>query len=172
MQVDTATYYLREYDRLTEEFVDTFSDFTKASFNTPISEGRWSPGQIVKHLIKSEQATIRLIDGELTKVEGRKADEKCSRIESEFRITKERLPAPKSLLPEVETYNHVDLLDEFVDVRADLRVAVDFASDISAVVTAYSHLMFGDMTVCEWLYFTAIHGERHRLQVERLVGEE
>ena len=171
MQVDTATYYLKEFDRLTEAFVDTLSCFSKANFNTPIGEGLWSPGEVVEHLIKSDQATIKLIDSELTVVEGRKPDEKCAQIEQVFRLTKERYPAPAGLHPESKVYNPVDLLDTFVDIRAEMRVAFDFASDIAGVVTSFKHPLFGEMTACEWLYFTAIHGERHRLQVDRVVPE-
>jgi hypothetical protein len=61
-------------------------------------------------------------------------------------------------------YNRGELLDQFVDNRADMRTAIDFADDIAEVV-AWEHPIFGKLTKCEWFYFSALHGERHRRQV-------
>ena len=161
-------HYLQAYDEYLEAFIDTFSAFAKTAYNAPIAAGKWSPGQMVAHLLASERGTLRLLNGPTEPAPvGRAADEKCAAIEAGFRLTTTPLPTPKGLHPEEGArYAPAVQLDEFVDARADLRTAVEFARDPGAVVAAWAHPIFGTFTLTEWLYFTAIHGERHRLQVE------
>ena len=161
--------YIMAYDRYLEDFIDTFSGFDKVAYNTPVAEGKWSPGQMVEHLINGERGTLRLLTGpkEGFEVTERPADEKCAAMDTDFRLTTVPLPAPPTLHPTAESkYSPSVQLDEFVDQRADILSAVDFADDPGLVVLGWTHPMFGKMTMLEWLYFTAIHGERHRLQVE------
>lgn len=166
MIADVATYYLKEFDRLTEDFAASFGAMPKAEFLRPAREGGWSPAQAIEHLLRAEKGTLRLMSGPTERVEGRRADEKCAQI-STFVETRGRIQAPPNLVPQGEPTAYVrdELLDRFVDRRADIRVAYEFADDIAAVVTAYEHPVVGHMTLCEWLYFTAVHGERHRRQV-------
>lgn len=161
-------YYLQRYDALTEGFIDTFSAFAKTTYNAPIAEGKWSPGQYVEHVIKSERAFGRILGGGTAAAPaGRAADKKCAAIEEGLPVTAEPLQAPESVRPDPERrFSPAVHLDAFVDGRADLRAAVDFAPDPGAVATAYAHFLFGEMTLTEWLLFTAFHGERHRRQVE------
>ncbi len=168
MQTQPLAYYVQQYDAYLEDFIDTFSAIDKVAYHRPIAAGKWSPGQLMEHLLKGERGTVGLLTGP---AEGftpavRAADEKCAAIEADFRLTSDHLPAPKSLHPTSETrYSRSEQLDAFVDQRADILSAVDFADDPSLVVMGWAHPMFGHMTLVEWLYFTAIHGERHRLQV-------
>ena len=165
MQADTATYYLKEFDRYTEDFASTCAGFDKQSFNTPIAEGKWSPGQYVQHMLKSERGILRLISGPAEAVEGRSADGLCPQIEEKMLHAPAR-EAPERLRPAADERFPLDAtLDELMDVRADIRVAFEFADDIAGVVTAYEHPLFGTLTVLEWVYFTAMHGERHRRQL-------
>ncbi len=161
--------YTQAYDRYLEEFIDTFSAFDKVTYNTPVAEGKWSPGQMVEHLTKAERGTLLLLTGPAEGFEAteRPADEKCAFIDANFKATTVPLPAPTRLHPTPELkYSPTLQLDEFVDQRADILSAVDFADDPGLVVLGWTHPMFGRMTMLEWLYLTAIHGERHRLQVE------
>lgn len=161
-------HYVQAYDRYLEEFIDTFSAFAKTEYNAPIAAGKWSPGQMVDHLIKAERGTLRLLSGppEGFEATDRPADEKCAAMDANFKLTTTPLPAPARLHPSAEAkYSPGDQLDEFVDQRADILSAVDFADDPGRVVLGWNHPMFGHMTMLEWLYLTAIHGERHRLQV-------
>ncbi len=165
-----ATWYLQEYDRLLEDFIDTFADFSKVAFNTPYLDGKWSPGQMVEHLVKSEAGILRFLENtpSAPPPADRGYDDKCIAIDADFRLTVRQLPSPKALLPTPElTFSPSDLLDTFVDQRADIRSAFDFANDIGTLIEVYGHPLFGTMTICEWTYFTAIHGERHRLQVSQ-----
>ena len=161
-------HYLQAYDAYLEAFIDTFSAFAKTDYNAPVAPGKWSPGQMVAHLLKSEQGTVRLLNGPAEPApDDRTADAKCAAIEANFRVTTVAFTAPRGLSPEEGArYAPQAQLDEFVDVRADLRSAVAFAPDPGALVTSWAHPAFGTLTLTEWLYFTAIHGERHRLQVE------
>lgn len=168
MAQHTLEHYLKRYDQLTEDFIDTFSAFAKTDYNAPIAEAKWSPGQYVEHVIKSERAFGRILGaGTAPAPEGRAADEKCAAIEAGVPVTGEPLRAPATVHPDPERrYSPAEHLDAFVDGRADLRAAIDFAPDAGAVATAYAHFVYGEMTLTEWLYFTAYHGERHRRQVE------
>ena len=170
MKIDTATYYLKAYDRYTEDFLTTFSKFDKRAFNLAPAEDKWSPGQLLEHMGKSERGTLRLLNGPVAHVEGRVADAKCAELE-DFIHTRERLRAPEGLYPTQATYAPAAVLDAFTDVRAEIRTAFEFAADIAAVVDAWHHPRYGAMTVCEWLYFTAVHGERHRRQYAGLAAE-
>ena len=161
-------HYLRAYDRLTEDFIDTFTAFAKTEYNVPIAEGRWSPGGYVEHVLKSERAFARILSGPMAPApEGRGADDKCARLDAELAETRERISAPATVHPEPDArYSASEQLDAFVDGRAEVRATVEFAPDPGAVAKAYAHPIFGEMTVTEWLYFQALHGERHRRQVE------
>lgn len=99
------------------------------------------------------------------KEEGRTADSQCAKLEKGVLQTKHLVKAHAAITPEPKAYNRGDLLDLFVDTRAELRTAFDFADDISEVAD-WEHPIFGKLTKCEWLYFSGLHGERHRRQVE------
>jgi len=169
MQVDTATYYLKAYDKLTEEFATTFINFDKKTFNAPIAEGRWSPGQYVEHLILAERGTLKLMNRPGLLEVDRAPDTLCVKLEKAMLQIDHKVEAHDAICPEPKKYNRGDLLDEFVDSRAELRTAFDFVDDIKEVVD-WTHPIFGKLTKCEWLYFTGLHGERHRRQVEDAVG--
>lgn len=164
MQTSLETQYLKEFDRYTEAFVDTFSAFDKAAFDRPRAEGKWSPGQAVEHLLLVERRTLRVLGGPVAGEADRRADEKCAVLDEVLRDGKALLKTGDAFDPAVGPRNRVELLDDFVDLRADLRVAAEFADDFGAVAKAFAHPRFGELTVCEWLYFSAVHGERHRRQ--------
>jgi len=165
MQIDTATFYLKAFDSFTEDFATTFLRFDKKVFNAPIADGKWSPGQYVEHLILAETGTIKMMDKPGLKVAGRKADELVAKLEKGVLQIDHKVKAHAGISPEPKQYNRGDLLDQFVDTRADLRVAFDFVDDITELVD-WAHPIFGKLTKCEWLYFSGLHGERHRRQVE------
>ena len=160
-------HYLQAYDKLTEKFIDTFSAFAKTEYNAPVAEGKWSPGGYVEHLLKSQRGTLRLLGGPTEeRPAGRGADDRCAGIDENFRETTTPFNSPERLVPDIgATYSPVEHLDAYVDSRADVRTSVDFADDPGRLVAGYSHPAFGQLTVLEWLYFTAVHAERHRLQV-------
>ena len=166
---ELSSRYLAAFDKLTEDFVTTFSRYDAARFNAPRAEGAWSPGQLVEHLLRSEKGILALIGGlAAPPAPGRRPDDKCAAIDGEgFRETRERFEAPERLRPTAERYAPAETLDRFVDRRADLRVAFEFSDDVGAVVESYVHFVFGEMTRLEWFYFAAAHGERHRRQFQR-----
>ena len=167
MAQHNLAHYLQAYDQLTEDFIDTFASFTKAEYNRPIAEGKWSPGGYAEHVLKSERAFGRILRGPMAPAPaGRGADDLCARIDVGLRETTTAYEAPASVRPPEGTrYSAAEQLDAFVDGRAEVRTAVEFAPDPGAVAKAYAHFLFGELTVTEWLYFQAMHGERHRLQV-------
>ncbi|MFK8054577.1 MAG: DinB family protein [Saprospiraceae bacterium] len=171
MQIDTATFYLKTFDKYTEEFATTFSSFGKKVFNTPIAEGKWSPGQYVEHMILAETGTTKLINKTGVIEEGRAPDALCAKLEKAVLDIDHSAIAHAAISPEHQEYNRGDLLDLFIDTRAELRIAFDFSDDI-AEVTDWVHPIFGKLTKCEWLYFSGLHGERHRRQVENAIQEE
>ena len=162
-------WYVQEYDRLLEEFVDTFSAYEKAAFNAPHRPGKWSPGQIIDHLLRAERGTLKLLERLPADAPVRDYDGKCETLARSVPDSRQAYPAHESIHPEaVGAYAPAELLDAFVDQRADIRSAVDFADEVGRVVEAFAHPAFGTLTMCEWLYFTALHGERHRLQVRQV----
>ena len=160
-------HYLQAYDQLTEDFIDTFASFSKAEYNRPIAEGKWSPGGYVEHVLKSERAFLRILGGPVAPAPaGRGADDLCARLDVELRETRVPIAAPASVRPAADArYSASEQLDAFVDGRAEVRTVAEFAPDPGAVAKAWAHPLFGEMTVTEWVYFQALHGERHRLQV-------
>ena len=164
MPTDVEARYLDAFDRYTEAAVDTFSAFDKAGFDRPRAEGKWSPGQAVEHLLRVEKGILRLFGAPAERRAGRAADAKCAQLDAELRDGLDPIVTQAAYDPPPAHRNRVDLLDAFVDQRADVRVAAEFSDDFAAVVTAYAHPIFGELTVCEWLYFVAAHGERHRRQ--------
>jgi len=170
MQVDTAAYYLKAFDKYTEAFATTFIGFDKKTFNSPIADGKWSPGQYVEHLILAETGTNKFMIRPGTVEEDRTADKLCQKLEKAILQTEHSIEAHQAIRPEPQVYNRGDLLDLFIDTRAELRTSFEFVDDIAEVVD-WTHPIFGKLTKCEWIYFTGLHGERHRRQVEDAVGE-
>ncbi len=166
MRADAEVFYLKEFDRYTESFFDSFSSIDKKSYNQPMAPGKWTPGQLVQHMTLSELGTIKLLNMPAAPVRDRDAEQKCPQIRERMTDLTVSKKAPASLEPELQNYPMVEALDNFADTRADVRVAFEFADDITALVTAYSHPIFAELTRCEWFYFSALHGERHRLQFE------
>ena len=167
MQEDLRQRYLDIYDRLTEDLLDVYADMDKRGFQQPLGEGKWTPGEVLDHLLKTDQGVLLLIEKTPAAPEGagRAADEKVEKM-SQFRKTDQLLPSPPQLLPgDRQHFDRVKMLDQLADLRADIRVAFDFHEHVATLVEMYPHPLFGRLTICEWFYFTAMHGERHRLQV-------
>lgn len=161
--------YLDMFDRMTEDLLETYTELDKATFHRPLGEGKWTAGQVLEHLIKSEKGTLLIIDRTPAAPagEGRVADEKVALIEG-FKSPEQQLVAPPNLQPGDPTgHKRMDMLDVLADLRGDMRTVYDFHPNEATVIEMYAHPIFGTLTVCEWFFFTAMHGERHRMQVVR-----
>ena len=173
VQEDLQVRYLRLYDQHTERIASDLVGFDKEAFNRPLKHGlnpdaeAWTPGQVVAHLLLAERGTLQLMQRAGHIEPGRAADAQCGVIEQRLLNSDLVLSASDRLMPPLQNYKLADSLDELMDSRAEIRVALDFADDPAILADAYDHPVLGVLTVLEWLHFTALHGERHRRQIKR-----
>lgn len=129
---------------------------------------RWTPVQILDHLVKLESMVLTLADGPSMASEMRVPDGKVDRIRATFGDDGHKLSAMGPIRPDENPQALEELLGRFTANRLKLADLVT-KRDLSRVCTGFAHGIFGTLTLLEWIWFVISHGERHLRQLEHLM---
>lgn len=156
----------KDFTQSTKELLNILNDFPEEHFNTKPEDGGWSAGQIAEHLIKSEIGCVRFFTKDTEPAE-RDSEEKIKPLKKTFLDSDTKLQAGGPIMPDDAPKDKPKAIDKLQDIRQRLTSMIEI-KDLTEVVTAFDHPLFGPFTRIEWLYFHIFHAERHRRQIEAI----
>jgi len=131
-------------------------------------EGRWSVGDVMGHLIKTEEAVLGVLNGDVKPLKGRPVDDRVGKIETAFGNMEIKLTAPEPLAPLDGVHNPQEQKEAFNAIRTNIILTVE-NEDLEPVCLGFKHRFFGNLTRYEWVRFVALHATRHARQIESLI---
>lgn len=148
-----------------QKLEQTVVQFPPQEFNKQPSDTSWSAAQIVEHLLILEKLAIQAIRGE-TIPSTRAADSKTSIIKWAMEDETKRV-APQIVMPSGNMKDKQELLQALKEAREKLKTAINDV-DITEACKAFKHPALGTLTRLEWIFFTIVHTDRHRRQIDEL----
>lgn len=142
--------------------------FDNSSFNAPKDTG-WNAAQIVEHILLSDIAVLRILQGELSFV-GRKNDEKVPLIKNALSNRSSKLEAPSASIPSDSIKDPFSLQQKIMRERNSI---IQFLATIQedSLCISKPHRFLGELTITEWLWFLICHTERHIQQIGEIQPE-
>lgn len=131
----------------------------------------WCVAEIVEHIATVERQMGRLIGRLAAQAGGGEYAWPLSLDAMAARAGVERYKAPESIAPrgDVSVAEARARLEQSGAALGALRPQVEAAGAAGA---RYPHPVFGPLDLYQWLAFHGLHVERHRRQIERIIGEE
>lgn len=158
---------LDEFKEATNELLATIDNIPEEHFNTLPDSGGWTPGQVVEHLIKVEVGTVRLFSGP-SKEAGRDPEANLAKIKQRFLDFDSKMKATGPIVPDEKPKDKEKALKKVQDIRQRQISSIEI-QDLTELVTAFEHPLFGELTKIEWLVFNICHGKRHAYQIEQML---
>lgn len=154
-----------DFSKKTTALKDTLNDIPDDIFQAQPDGERWSVGQILEHLYRSEYGLPRLFEGPTEPVE-REPAEKIALFEQAFLASDKKYEAPERVEPKGE-WEREELLEKFYTNRENVYQILSKGSvNLEDLSLAYDHPIFGPLTGLEWLAFVNIHARRHHRQIK------
>lgn len=159
---------IKEIDASTERITHKYRHLPNERWIHNEHPDRWTPAQILDHLVKLETMVLQLAEGPTMASEMRVPDAKVDRIRATFGDDGHKLSAMGSIRPDDDPQDIEQLLTRFTANRHKLAELVT-ERDLSRVCTGFAHGIFGTLTLREWIWFVISHGERHLRHLEHLM---
>lgn len=127
----------------------------------------WSIGQVCQHLFKTEELYIVAIRKGLKS----KEDSSIENKQVEFLLDRRnKLEAPEIAKPTNEIMEPEVIIENLNNSRKKLHELLDTAEDPSVLSRRhYSHPVFKEMLLIDWLKSLYLHEQRHIKQIEEIV---
>lgn len=134
-------------------------------FNFKSNPKQWSIADVIQHLTLLEAAVNRLVTGSKSPAgEGDKTESIRETL-----LDPRPLDAGGFLSPKPGHKDKAECWEKFVLTRSSLMNDVR-QEDFSSLCQDYNHVLFGKLTVGEWLFFVLYHSERHERQIDRVLA--
>lgn len=142
---------------------EILSQFSETEFNTVPSQGGWTAGQTVQHIILACSGFPKLFKGRTEKT-SRKPDKNIKELESIFLDFNTKMDSPEFLKPEITDYNKNTLTLKLLNIESDLLFAAE-TYDVTLTCLDFELPGFEKFTILEWINFALIHTQRHTKQL-------
>lgn len=162
--------YISILNSNTESVLQTVNNISAEQLSFS-KDGRWSILQVLEHICITEYSVCRLLAKPSETISD--ADEIIGKEKMQRRVVGGRsykLSAPERLLPKGEITDAAAFEKRFTEQREALKQDL-LSGKIAVDNRVFKHLVIGDMTITDWLYFLVYHTERHADQVRDLVKE-
>lgn len=156
----------KDLKQSTSSLLDVLSGTPEEIFNTQPNQEGWSVGKIGEHLIKVETGTVRIFTGS-AEVSDRDPEQKIENIRERMMDFETQMTAYGPIIPDDKPKDKTKVLEKLQDIRQQLLGFVDI-QDLTEIITAFEHPIFGTLTRVEWIYFNIYHGRRHVKQIEKI----
>ena len=138
--------------------------FDAVAMNKVPSEGSWTAGQVVQHMIIANAGFVQLLRGAVADT-SRPIDLIVPRIAADFLDFEIKMESPKSLVPEDRLYEPHVLLDEIMKIQNDVKAIVE-ELDLTKTCVNFELPVYGFLTRIEAVYFVVCHTKRHNHQLQ------
>jgi hypothetical protein len=138
-------------------------------WTVPRAPGKWSPGQVVEHVVKSWEGHRYLVTHETAlspfgKLRGWAARTFfLPKLFAAGDFTQEGLKSPKFILPNDVPAPQADLLPRLEKAANGLNE--DLGKARAAGREKITHSLFGPLPLADFLHFVAIHNRHHAPQI-------
>ncbi|MGA9883997.1 MAG: DinB family protein [Candidatus Acidiferrales bacterium] len=148
------------------------SGLSPAQLQFKPAPGRWSVAECLEHIVTVEH---RVLDGMTSAlqqpVESAKRSAFDGRDDELLQIVTDRSnprQAPEAIHPS-NRWPHDQLIPEFQAAR---KRSIDLAanSECDPRQHFFAHRAFGELDCYQWLLLVAAHGDRHRAQIDEVLG--
>lgn len=148
---------------------------TDEQWNFKQNEDRWSVGECVEHICRSERA---LLDSAKGAMENPADADWAKKTEGKTQLIKRVMPnrnpggaggatAPQEIRP-TEKWDRAKAIEEYYKVRGEVRAfaeTVAFEQPIKEHIFTHPFPVFGDLTAYDWLIYVPLHTVRHSKQI-------
>ena len=149
-----------------DELYKTISLFTEEEINKIPFEGSWTPGQVIRHIIKSISGLRQLSDGTTQKIRER-GDENIPAIKSIFLDFTTKMKSPDYIYPEDQEYDKNELVSSLQKIEKEmLDISQTYDLTLSCVDAEFPSM--GNLTIYEWIIFSLVHTQRHSHQLKNI----
>lgn len=159
----------KDLKQSTNSLLDVLSGTPEEIFNTRPGREEWSVGKVGEHLIKVETGTVRIFTGS-AEASDRDPEQKIETIRDRMMDFETKMTAYEPIIPDDEPKEKTKVLEKLQDIRQQLLGFVDI-QDLTEMITAFEHPIFGSLTRIEWIYFNIYHSWRHVKQIEKIQWE-
>lgn len=147
------------------------SSWTEEEFNLKPAELKWSPAQVIFHLIQIEQFCLSYVKKKLGSPEKLKNTGIGASLRLYFLKFFLRIPlkykAPALVASVPEMLNKQELLKQWEDVRKELAKLLDNFPGELLEKNIFKHLVVGRLTISQMLEFINDHHKHHLPQIIR-----
>jgi uncharacterized damage-inducible protein DinB len=155
-----------------EQLLRTTQGLSQEQLHYRPAPGRWTVAECVEHITAVEGAVLGLIQKSLS--EGPRPEKRSAFAGKDVPLVEDiagritRFQAPDFLVPR-QRWSDEQLLKEFEAARRNTQ---EFASHTDADLRShfYTHPVFGDLDLYQWLLLVAAHCDRHRAQSEEVIA--
>lgn len=154
----------------------TLSDLDDATFFAPRPDEKWSPAEILGHLILSSKAINKAMTAPkmflrasfgINKEESSRFDEKIEKYRSAIGSG---LKAPKNFVyKDVEAKGRANLMSSWSSELSKLLMSVEKWSEKDLDKYQLPHPAFGKLSVRDMLKFTDFHTQHHHEQIKEVL---
>lgn len=148
----------------TQKVIQILSEFPEELFNLKPAPEKWSAAETAEHLVVVEGLILSVVNGKKVYSDGREICQKRESIKAVFGDFEKKLTAPEPIQPKGLVSRKSEVIETFSSLRGKQEEALRNL-DLSMVCEDFSHRVFGNLTVCEWISFIIAHSERHLHQV-------
>ena len=138
--------------------------FDAVAMNKVPSEGGWTAGQVVQHIILANTGFVQLMQGAVADT-SRPIDLTVPLIAADFLDFEIKMESPKSIVPEDRLYEPYMLLDDIMKVQIDVKAVVQ-KLDLTKTCIDFELPGYGFLTRIEAVYFVVCHTKRHNHQLQ------
>lgn len=149
----------------TSRITELFSSFSEEDVNKKPTDGGWTPGQIMDHVLKFISGVVQALQAKGV-ANSRPLDAYEKTLVDAFSDNNVKYDAPDFVVPAEPPHDKAKLLSKAERVFKELNNLVNTV-DLSLVYEEFSLPGTPPMTRYEWAVFAWVHGERHLRQMER-----
>lgn len=163
VKINELKNILSEIENVSKDLVEVISSFSQDKLNTVPFEGSWTAAQVTDHIMKSTTAMERFLKrpGIATK---RKPNERVGELKKIFLDFNTRLQSPDFILPSTDNFK-IEVITENIKSCFEQLKQTGEKVNLSDML---KHLIFGEITRLEILYFILYHTQRHIHQIKNI----
>jgi uncharacterized damage-inducible protein DinB len=159
-----------------DNWIHAVRPLSSAEWRYRTADDSWNTAQCAEHIVVVENALFRQIEKGLA--EGRLPDpERAAALAGKERMLRQRIPArlvkvkaPEKMVPTGRMESPSEFIREFQEVRK-LTLDLATATGPAALETIiFPHFALGDLTGSQWLWFIALHADRHLIQAREALA--
>jgi uncharacterized damage-inducible protein DinB len=156
---------LEDNKRIREKILQSVSGMSDKQLNERVEDNSWTIAQVLEHLYLIERSITISISKQLENEESVQTNEKPIH----YAVDRSRkIQAPSFVFPSDEYMSLEEIKGKLTESRAALINVVDEADESLLEQKSFPHLVFGLVSLKQWVPFIGFHEERHLAQIEEI----